>query len=120
MNDRPTDVSYELGGINKQLEAITRTLSENRSADAQYRTGIRSEMAAQSAAIGSVGTDLALAKKDISDMKPKVESLSERATMSRGAAMLATTLGKVGHVIIAGIGGIIALLLERWLRGSPH
>lgn len=121
MNDRPVhDVSFELGGIKASLDTITRTLSENRTADAQYRTGIRDEMGKQRDLINGVGNDLAIAKRDIDDMRPKVESLYERATMSRGAAVLATALGKAGHVIVAGIGGIIALLLERWLRGSPH
>lgn len=120
MTDRQTDVSYELGGINKQLETITRTLSENRLADATYRTGIREEMGKQRDAINSVGNDLTIAKRDIADMKPKVASLDERATMSKGAAALATALGKIGHVIVAGLGAIIALVIERWLRGSPH
>jgi hypothetical protein len=121
MTERPVhDVSYELGGIKTALETITRTLSENRLADATYRTGIREEMGKQRDAINEVGNDLVIAKNDIADMKPKVESLNQRALMSKGAANLAILIGKVGHVITAGIGGIIALLVERWLRGSPH
>lgn len=121
MNDRPVhDVSYELGGIKQALETITRTLSENRTADAQYRTGIRADMALQSASINAVQTDMALAKKDIAEIKPKVDSLDQRALMSKGAANLAIILGKGAHIITAGIGATIALLIERWLRGSPH
>lgn len=127
MNDRPHDVSYELGGIKASLDTITRTLSENRLADAQYRTGIRDEMGKQRDAIGSVGNDLAIAKKDIADtkddiadIKPKMKSLEDRALMSKGAANFAIMLGKVGHLITAGLGAIIAVLLERWIRGSPH
>lgn len=112
------DVSYELGGIKQALETITRTLSENRLADAQYRTGIREEMGKQRDAISSVGSDLTIAKKDIADMKPTVESLEQRALMSKGAANFAIILGKFAHFISAGIGGIIAVLAERWLRGS--
>lgn len=112
--DRPAhDVSYELGGINKQLEAITRTLSENRSADAQYRTGIRAEMKIQSDAISAVGSDLALAKKDIAGMIPKVESLDDRAKMSKGAQNLAVILAKAAHIISAAIGGAIVLILDK-------
>lgn len=118
MNDRPVDVSYELGGINKQLEAITRTLSENRTADAQYRTGIREEMREQRDAISGVGNDLAIAKRDIADMKPKVESLDQRALMSKGAANFAIVLGKVAHFISAGIGGLIVLLVDRFFFGK--
>jgi hypothetical protein len=114
------DVSYELGGINKQLETITRTLSENRLADAQYRTGIRAEMAVQRDAISAVANDMTLAKNAIADMRPTVESLEQRALMSKGAANLAIILGKFAHVISAALGGVVAVLLERWLRGSPH
>lgn len=120
MTERQTDVSYELGGIKNALDTITRTLSENRLADATYRTGIREEMGKQRDAINSVGNDLTIAKRDIADMKPKVESLDQRALMSKGAANFAIILGKGAHVISAGIGAIIAVLLERWLRGGPH
>lgn len=117
--ERP-DVSFELGSIKGQLDTIIRTLSENRTADAQYRTGIRAEMAAQTTAISEVKTDMALAKEAIGDMKPKVESTWQRATMSKGASNLAIILMKFGNMIWAGAGAIIAVLLERWLRGSPH
>lgn len=111
--DRPTDVSYELGSIKSSLDTITRTLSENRLSDAQYRTGIREEMTKQRDAINIVGHDLAIAKKDIADMKPTVESLEQRSLMSKGAANLAIALGKFAHVISAAIGGAIVLLLDR-------
>lgn len=116
MAEHGPDVSYELGGIKSSLDTIMRTLSDNRLADAQYRTGIRAEMKVQSDAINAVGSDLALAKKDISDMKPKVENLDERAKMSKGATNLAIALGKFAHVISAAIGAGIVFLLERWLK----
>lgn len=115
--DRPHDVSFELGSIKSSLDTITRTLSENRTADAQYRTGIREQMAKQSDAITTVGHDLAIAKKDIADMKPKVESLDQRAMMSKGAANLAIALGKFAHVISAGIGAVLVLLIDRFVFG---
>lgn len=118
MTDRPHDVSYELGGIKASLDTITRTLSENRTADAQYRTGVRDEMREQRDAISGVGNDLAIAKKDIADMKPKVESLDQRALMSKGAANFAIVLGKFAHVISAGIGGVIVLLIDRFIFGK--
>jgi len=120
MTDRPHDVSYELGGINKQLEAITRTLSENRTADAQYRTDIRKELAAQTTTINAVQTDIIIAKKDIAGMKPTVESLEQRALMSKGAANFAIVLGKFAHVISAAIGGALVALIEYWLRGNDR
>lgn len=119
MNDRPHDVSYELGGIKSSLDMITRTLSENRMADAQYRTGIREEMGKQREAISGVGNDLAIAKKDIAEMKPTVKSLDERALMSKGAANFAIILGKFAHIISAGIGGVIVLFLDRYFGHRP-
>lgn len=123
--DRP-DVSYELGGIKNALDTITRTLSENRIADAQYRTGVRDEMSKQRDAISSVGNDLAIAKKDIADTKedisgitPKLKSLEDRALMSKGAANFAIVLGKFAHVISAGIGAIIIMLLDRLIFHKP-
>lgn len=118
MAEHGPDVSYELGGIKNALDTITRTLSENRLADAQYRTGIRAEMKVQSDAINAVGNDLVLAKKDISDMMPKVNSLDQRALMSKGAANLAIVLGKAAHIISAAIGAGIVFLLERLLGRS--
>lgn len=118
MTDRPHDVSYELGGIKQALDTITRTLSENRLADAQYRTGIREEMGKQREAISSVGNDLTIAKRDISDMKPKVESLDQRALMSKGAANFAIIVGKFAHVISAGIGAVVVLLIDRLIFGK--
>lgn len=116
MTDRPHDVSFELGGIKQALETITRTLSEDRMASASYRTEVRKELAAQTSTINSVQTDIVVAKNAIAEMKPKVESLEERALMSKGAANFAIVLGKFAHVISAGIGGFIVLLVERWLH----
>lgn len=121
MTDRP-DVSYELGGIKNALDTITRTLSENRLADATYRTGIREEMGKQRDAINGVGSDLAIAKKDIADtkddiaeMRPKVESLESRALMSKGAANFAVVLSKAAGAIWAAIGAIVVLILDRYV-----
>lgn len=118
MTAPPHDVSFELGGIKSSLDTITRTLSENRLADAQYRTGIREEMGKQRDAIGAVATDMTIAKNAIADMKPKVESLDQRALMTKGAANLAIVLGKAAHIISAAIGAGIVFLLERLLGRS--
>lgn len=120
MTERPVhDVSFELGGIKSSLDTITRTLSENRTADAQYRTSIRAEMKVQSDAIGAVATDMIVAKNAIADMKPKVESLDDRAKMSKGAQNLAVILAKAAHIISAAIGGAIVFFLTRWLGTRP-
>lgn len=119
MTAPPHDVSYELGGIKESLSTITRTLSENRTADAQYRTGVRAEMKVQSDAINAVATDMKIANNAIADMKPKVESLDDRAKMSKGAQNLAVVLAKGAHIISAAIGGALVFFLTRWFGGRP-
>lgn len=111
--DRPLDVSYELGGIKNALDTITRTLSEDRLASAQYRTDIRKELTAARDAIKDVGSALDMTKKDVAEMKPKVESLDQRALMSKGAANFAIILGKAAHIISAAVGGAIVLILDK-------
>ena len=112
----PKNVDYELGRIVAQLDGITKTLSDDRTASAQYRTDVRRQLAETGEKLGKVCGDLHSAKEDIAEMMPKVVSLEHRALMSKGAANLAILLGKFAHVVSAMIGGIIAILLERWLH----
>jgi len=112
----PINVDYALGGIKAQLEVITKTLSEDRMASAQYRTDVRRQLADTSEKIGKVSGDLNAAKEDIAEMKPKVEALNQRADMSRGAANFAVLLGKFAHVLSAAIGAFVVILFDRWLR----
>lgn len=109
-------VAFQLGAIQNGLETITRTLSENRLADAQYRTGVRAEMTAQRDAINSVHTDLAIAKEDVAEMKPKVATLEERMHMSKGAANLAVILSRGVQLLIGAIGGLAAYFLSGWIH----
>lgn len=112
------DVSFALGGIKSQLEAVLRTQSEDRTASAQYRTDIRKELQKTNDVIATVKTDVTIAKNDIAKMKPTVESLDQRAMMSKGAANFAIVLGKFAHLIAAALGGVVALLLDKWLHGK--
>lgn len=111
-------VSYALGDIKRQLETITRTLSEDRTASEQHRTDIRKDLHKTNENLSEVKTEMMLAKKDIAEMKPTVESLDQRAMMSKGAANFAIMLGKFAHVIAAAIGGVVALLIDKWLHGK--
>jgi len=112
----PKNVDYALGRIEAQLDTITRTLSEDRTSSAQYRTDIRRQLGDTSEKLGKLSGDLNSAKDDIAEIKPKVVSLEERALMSKGAANLAIVLAKFAHVLSAAIGGAIVLLLERWMH----
>lgn len=111
--DMDESVAFQLGSIQNALETITRTLSENRTADAQYRTGVREEMTRQRDAILKVQSEVERSAEVIAEIKPKVTTLEERALMSAGAAKLAIILGKFAHIISAAVGGAIVLVLDR-------
>src|SRR5882672_1689847 len=113
------DLSYELGGIKTQLESVLRTLGEDRSAAASYRTEIRAEIRGLETKLSNVESISRETAKDVLDMKPKVQSLEERATMSKGAANLAVLLGKGMHILIGAVAGILTILFARWVKGEP-
>lgn len=112
----PRNVDYALGRVEAQLQSIGTTLSEDRLASASYRTDIRRQLAETDEKLGKMFSELHSAKSDISEMKPKVESLNQRALMSKGAANLAIILGKAAHILSAALGAGIVVLLQRWLR----
>ncbi len=112
------DLSFMLGQIQAGQEIIQQTLSEDRLASAQYRTEVRKELKEHGERMQKMETQLSGVISDVGEIKPKVSSLDERATMSKGAANLAIALGKFAHVITAGIGGLVVLLLDRYVFGK--
>ena len=115
MPDRTPEknVDYVLGRIEGQLDNILKTLSENRMADATYRTEVRKQLGEGSERMQHIESQLALVTSDMGEIKPKVAVLEERMHMSNGAARLAVVLGKVGHIISAAIGGAIVIILDK-------
>jgi hypothetical protein len=108
-------VAYILGRIEGQLETVNKTLAEDRMASAQYRTDMRKELQANRDEVQKLKATVDGAVSDISEMKPKVDSLEARALMSAGAARLAVVLGKFAHIISAAIGGAVVFFLQKWL-----
>ena len=118
MTERPAQLdplSRVLGGIETQLTTITRTLSEDRSASAQYRTDVRREIAELRKDVLDVRSQVKSVTDDVAEIKPTVASLHQRAMMSAGMAKLAIFLGRFAHVLTALLAGAFAVALERWL-----
>lgn len=107
-----SDMAFMLGQIQAGQTLIQQTLSEDRLASAQYRTEVRKELKDHGERMQKIETQVA-------DMQPKVNSLNDRALMSKGAANLAIVLGKGAHVISAGLGAVIVFVLERFFFGKP-
>lgn len=118
-----SDVSYILGRVESSLELITKSIAEDRMAEAQYRTFVRDEMmklqtqiAQLSALLTQAVTDHAHTKSTVAEIKPVIEQLQEAYLMSRGAAKFANVIGKLSHWFVAIVGGAIALVGNHFLH----
>ena len=114
--DEIDNISFHLGGIHTALEHITKAMSDDRSASATYRTEIRKEVKDVREKVDAIGGKLASVVDDVAELKPVVKSLEERAAMSKGAVLFASVLGRAGHLLIAGLGGVAAIVLEHLWR----
>lgn len=119
MTEKSNDELWRsLGGIEKSQELILRTLSENRVADATYRTDIRAEMGGLRGDVRDVQSDVRSVTETVTEMRPKVVTLEERRLMERGANRLWGTAASVAHVFSVMFGGLLLYLFQRWL-GNP-
>lgn len=110
------ELSRTLGGIEKQLELILKTQSEDRAASATYRTEIRREIAGVREDVGEVKGDVKVLAKDVDAMKPVVGDYQKRSNQADGAAKLTKILW--GILTALGLGGIVALF-ESLRRHGP-
>lgn len=115
-HDVQSSVAFQLGGIKNSLETIHKTLSEDRVADAQYRTDTRREMKHIDEKLDSHEVKLTTLQNKVDSMYPKVESLDQKAAMSTGAMWIVGIMGKMAHVVTGGIGAIAGIALEKWFR----
>lgn len=111
-----------LGGIEKSLEIIVRTLSEDRVAAANYRTDIRAELKAVNAEVAGAKTEIQDAKADIrsatetlTELRPKVLLLEQKAAMVTGASKLAEFIWRTFYGLV---GGAIVVAVEHFFL--PH
>ena len=103
-----------LGGIEKSQELILRTLSENRVADATYRTDIRKELGGLRDDVQEVRSDVRSVTETVTELRPKVITQEESRLMDRGADRLWDSGGKVAHVLSMVCGGFLLYLFQRW------
>jgi hypothetical protein len=116
MTEKSNDELWRsLGGIEKSQELILRTLSENRTADATYRTDIRRELGGLRDDVQEVRSDVRSVTETVTELRPKVITQEEALLMDRGASRLWDTAGKVAHVFSMLFGGFLLYLFQRWL-----
>jgi hypothetical protein len=115
------NVSFMLGQLKQGMETILKTLGEDRLASAQYRTDIRNEIAGLRKEYHDVSSDLTIVKEKIEKIEPKVEALEQKHDREEGARSFAVSagsaLGKFAQLILGAVGGSLAVVVERWLRG---
>jgi hypothetical protein len=123
MPDREIDqLSRVLGGIETELKTIVRTQSEDRMSAATYRTDMRRDFKEMhddfntvQSDVQGVQSDVRIVTEKVAEMYPTVVKLDQAAMMSKGAVNLVVVLGKFAHIISALIGGVVAVVLGKWL-----
>jgi hypothetical protein len=89
-----------LGALSKASDMIIQTLSEDRTAAATYRTEIRNEIAS---------------------LRTRIEAMEQKHDREEGARSFAKSagslVGKFAQLILGAVGGSLAVVIERWLRG---
>lgn len=118
MADNEIDqTAFALGRLQQGVEMILQTLSQDRTAAAQYRTEIRNEMGGLRKDYNSVRADLDVVKSKVSEMEPKLATMEQRDHEQDGARSLAFSLagalGKAAQLVIGALGGIAAVMVDR-------
>lgn len=116
--EQPNQLWRTLGGIEKSLEAITKTLSEDRVASASYRTEIREEIKKNREETLNLNGAVKLVTDAVAEIKPQVSALWDARQQSTGAQRLARYLGHILTVLFGAAGGAIAVWLNHLWSGT--
>lgn len=108
-------LSLELGSLGAKLDTVLKTQGEDREASAKYRTDVRSKLETHSNQLVKIDSATSTLNGRIAELEEKVDKLEESAAMRRGAVGLAGVLVKAAHIVSAAIGGVVAIMLSRWL-----
>jgi hypothetical protein len=100
------ELSRVLGGIEKELQTVTRTLADDRISAASYRTDIRRELAAVKDSVQNINADTRECKTDIADMKPKVLALEVKSIKAAGAWDVGSVIAKILYLLAAMCAGL--------------
>jgi predicted nucleic acid-binding Zn-ribbon protein len=108
MNASVDPLSHALGRIENALETITKTLSEDRAASAQYRTDMRRDLSTVRENVLDLKNRVSNNADELAEMRPDVDDYRRRRDKGIGMADLTkvvwTTLLGFGAV---GIGAIV-------------
>jgi predicted nuclease with TOPRIM domain len=106
-----------LGGLEKAVDIIIKTLSENREADARYRTDIREKIERLGSENHSMRADVNFVKDKIEKIEPKVDSLEQKEHREEAvktfAVSIGSFLGKAAQLAIGALGGVLAVFAEK-------
>lgn len=111
-------LSHTLGRIEQSLETITKTLSEDRMASAQYRTEVRRDLSAVRDMVHDLKNRVNNTADDLAELRPDVEDLKKTKQQGIGGWNLVKTIWAV--VLALGAGGIGAILTALGLNRPPH
>jgi hypothetical protein len=122
------ETSVAIGRLLGGIETLTRAMSEDRLAAAQYRTDMRREMKEQSGMLHEVVGELKSFKREMEDMRTDVEATKKDVAEHRDArlrAQGALGLGKSLWSVVLGVtalvsGAVTALFHLLSLKPPPH
>lgn len=119
-------IDYALGQIDTQLMMVQQVLSEDRLSSAQYRTHVREILTSlqnkqihMEGQMDHVSTTLIEVKDSIKAIDARVETLEIKNSERTGFGRAMELVGRAGYVVAGGVGSIIALVADRYLKGSP-
>lgn len=114
-------LSHKLGRIELALEMITKTLSEDRMASAQYRTDMRRDLTAVRDMVHELKTRVDNNADELADMRPDVEDYREMRAEGRGGWKVVTASAHAVRAAWLFLGAAGAALVT-WIMkfgGSP-
>jgi hypothetical protein len=115
--DPSRSIAYILGRIENAVEVIHKTLSEDRTAAAQYRTEIRKELRDHTERMQKIEEAQALMKSDLGEIKPTVAALEAKKNQAVGVMHF----GKWAYTLLtAGIGAAIWSAVQSYLGHPPQ
>jgi hypothetical protein len=111
MSDKGTldETSVAIGRLLGGIETLTRAMSEDRVAAAQYRTDMRREMKEQSGMLHEVVGELKSFKREMEDMRTDVEATKKDVAEHRDARLRAQGALGLGKSLWAGLIAVAAL-----------
>lgn len=112
MNAEVDPLSHTLGRVEQALETITKTLSEDRLASAQYRTEMRRDLTAVKDMVHDLRTRVNNNADELAEMRPDVENYRIRRAQGESLWGAAKTIWAI--LVAVGATGIGALIHAFW------